>query len=73
MFVTATTKNMTHTQTTKRNVNEGDPFEIKVTGTNLPRKQTNRNLNTTLPIETVDATSGTIFGLCWWAERPIHR
>ena len=49
-----------HYQITKRNVNEGDPFEIKVTGTNLPANKQTATWNTTLPAASVDATSGTI-------------
>ena len=55
-----------------RKRNEGDP-EIKVTGTNLPANKQTLIWNTTYPY-TVDATLGTIsLGLCWWAERPLHR
>ena len=49
-----------HYQIDKRNVNEGDPFEIKVTGTNLPANKQTATWNTTLPAASVDATSGTI-------------
>ena len=44
----------------KRNVNEGDPFKITVTGTNLPANKQTATWSTTLPAAAVDATSGTI-------------